>query len=182
MEAPLGSLRDGEVTTIFVIALGATAVWFLLFPPLRPTIVSLELARTTARVRRILGAWESHAMSKAAKRSVLTDLAWIPLYTVALAGLAILASRAAVAADAGETLPSAFAVLAYVALAAGALDYLENAGLWRLLGGHVAQPVPALTSLVSFLKWAAIFVIVSAGGLMLLGHGVRELCGWLKPG
>lgn len=176
MNAPLGVLRDSELTTLFMIATGATLVWFSLFPRLEPNIIRLELAPTTTRVRKIVGAWTARGLLGDAKRSVVIDLAWIPLYTAMLASAAVLAERAAAAAEISPLV----ALPVYVALAAGVLDYLENAGLWLLLTGHEAQPWPALTTLVSGLKWLAI-VLVAAGAVAAFAcHGAQELCAWIK--
>jgi len=177
VNAPLGVLRDSELATLFVIATGATLVWFSLFPRLRPNIIALELAPTTTCVRKVVGAWTSRGLLGDAKRSVVIDLVWIPFYTAMLASAAVLAERAAAAA---EISPPVVAMLVYVALTAGVLDYLENAGLWRLLTGHEAQPVPALTTLVSGLKWLAIFLVALEALATFAIHGVQELCAWIE--
>jgi hypothetical protein len=179
MNGPLSSLRDTEVAAIFVIAVGATVSWGTLFPPLRPIIVRLELAPTTIHVQEVIGAWESAGLVDDAKRSVLIDLVWIVCYTSMLATVGELAARAADAGEMASAIRSVTAVLVYLAVAAGVLDYVENAGLWFLLAGNHAQPVPALTTVASGLKWLAVFVVAAVALPTLVFHCGSTLRDWV---
>lgn len=168
MGDPLDALRTAEVAILFAIFAGATLSWGALLPALKPSIVHLELARTTGGAQKVIAAWRAGKLLKAAKRSVLLDLVWIACYAPALATLGVLAGRAA---DSSTTA----ALLTYAALAAGALDYVENVGLWRLLAGHTAQPWPAATTLVSGSKWLLIVASLAGAAVLFVVNAITAV-------
>lgn len=155
----------------------ATVGWATLFPVLDPSIVRLEFAPTTTSAQAVIIAWESHGQLGDAKRSVRIDLVWIVLYTPSLAAAAVLTARSAPARGAAPAVRSVLAALVYVAFAAGALDYVEDSGLWLMLDGHTAQPVPMLTTVVAATKWLGIGVVGGAALGCLAITGARRLRG-----
>jgi hypothetical protein len=149
-------MRSSELGILLAVGLGGTATFARAFPKLRAEttpkgIVDLELPRTTARAEEVVAAWEAQGLDGAAKRSILVDVPFVVSYTGALAAYAALVARAG---DADATL------LVIGALAAGASDLVENALMWRMLGGRTAQPVPALTTVAAALKFGLIAAVV----------------------
>jgi hypothetical protein len=134
--------------------------------------VSLELAWTQRRAGEIIKSWRDRHLNQAATRSVRLDFLFIVLYAAALALLGTLAGRAAggdlFSGEHGETLGG---LLAIAAAAAGVCDYIENAGLLRMLSGHLRQPIPFATSAISSLKW----LLVAGSLLGSLGFLIASL-------
>jgi hypothetical protein len=177
MDDPLSFIGDADLGAILAIAAGLALVCGAAFPALATPqaprgIVSLELAARSATVRAIVGAWTLRGRLRAARRSLWLDVVFIVLYVVALSALAVLAGRAVaasglVSAGAGETIA---AVGAALAVAAGVLDLLEDAGLALELRGRDAQPLPLATAACAWTKWALLGVLL-VGALDLLIAG-----------
>jgi hypothetical protein len=172
VDAFFDSLRSAELSTLFAITFGSSLVWSRLFPRLRTDvapggIVSLQLAWTSPRASSITRSWRERHLEGAARRSIYVDFPFIVLYSFAIAFLALLAGRAADASSlaSSDTASSAAAAAAIAAWTAGLCDYLENGGLLLILRGTTGQPLPALTSTLSAVKW----LLATGAGLFSLG-------------
>jgi hypothetical protein len=170
VDAFFHQLRGSEVATLFAISAGAALTFMRLFPNLKTAvakkgIVSLQLAWSSARANAVIGSWRERHLDGSVKRSIYVDVLYIAGYSFAIAFLALLAGRAARASGlfSAHTADLTADFVAIGAWVAGACDCLENGGLLLLLRS-TDQPVPALTSSVSTIKWllaptAALFSI-----------------------
>ncbi len=172
MTHPLERIPTDRRTAVFLALLAATlAVWATLATigaglatgAAPRGIVSFELARTAADVRRIL-AWWTPTQTSLARVSLTVDLLFIPLYTTTLA-MACLWSRGPIASGGRLAALAILAVpLAWGQWVAGALDLVENAALLRFLTGSIRDPLPLVASGCASLK----FLLVTAGSLYAL--------------
>ncbi len=174
---PLTFLSDAELGVVLAVVAGWTLYVARWFPDLKSETVPcgifcLQLAFKRERVRAIVKRWTAAGCMPAARRSLLLDLVFIVLYTIALVALTVLAARAA---GAGGLLATAqaenlAAVGAGLAMAAGVLDVLENIGLALELSGRHRQPIPLATSLLSAAKWLLLAsLVLGALGLLIAG-------------
>jgi hypothetical protein len=162
VDAFFDHLLGSELAILFTIAAGCALTSMRLFPSLKTNvasgIVSLQLAWTSERAAAIVGSWRERHLEGAAKRSLYVDyFLYIPCYTAAITFLALLTARAVkvsglswFSAHSADLTGDFTAAAAWIA---GTCDCLENVGLLRQLGGATDQPVPALTSTVSMIKW-----------------------------
>ena len=181
MNDPLKHIDSAELATLMTIALGLGAAWAAWFPRLQTEsapagIVSLQLAWTGHRARRIVASWNDQRMLRTAELSVLLDVPFILLYSSALAAGGVLGARAAGAGGVLSTYDAATiaALLAFSAGTAALLDLIENLGLWMLLRGPFAAWLVPATSLVSLVKWI-IVVLVGVAALTLAVAGVAGM-------
>ena len=149
-------MRSSELGILLAIGIGGAATLARAFPKLRTDttpkgIVDLELPRTTVRADEVVAAWKEQRLEGAAKRSILIDLPFVAAYTCALAAFAALMARLG---DADAT------PLVLAAVAAGVLDLVENALMWRMLGEKTAQPLPALTTAAAAMKFTLIPLVL----------------------
>lgn len=182
MDDPLEFLRTAELGTLLAIATGAAITTSQLFPDLTTKqapkgIVSLQLAWTKERARKVISSWRTHRLDRAANRSLLVDGPFIIFYSVALGLTAVLAGRAAevsnlLSGDRADTIGSALAI---AALVAGLCDFIENGGLALQLHGRLGQPIPGTTSSISALKWLLAFAVGVASLVLLIASAIKAL-------
>jgi hypothetical protein len=172
VDAFLDHLRGSELGILFAIGAGAALTSMRLFPNLktdvaRNGIVSLQLAWRSSRAAAVIGSWRERHLDGAVKRSIYVDFLYIASYTAAITFLALLTGRATKASglfsDHTADLTADFTAIA--AWIAGTCDCLENFGLLGQLDGATWQPVPALTSTISAIKW----LLAPAAALFSLG-------------
>ena len=171
MDAFFDHSRGSELATLFAISAGAALTFMRLFPNLKTAaakkgIVSLQLAWSSARAKAVIESWRERHLDDSVKRSIYVDFLYIAGYSFAIAFLALLAGRAARASGLFSTHTADLMgnIVAIGAWVAGACDCLENGGLLLLLRS-TDQPVPALTSSVSTVKW----LLAPAGALLSIG-------------
>lgn len=166
MPRPFTELDLAAALPLQLLLLVATfVVGVLVLPRPRPhRIVSLALAVTARRAGRVLNAWRQTNTLEIARRSVILDFTFIPLYSSAIAVNCVLAGRAAVGQQMmpRSALATLAAVAPWAAWSAGVADVLENVGLLRILGRGPSTPVTAVTSAFAFAK----FVVVAAAVLV----------------
>jgi hypothetical protein len=164
VDAFFESLRGSELAILFTICAGVALTCMRLFPDLKTSvarrgIVSLELAWKSSRAGSIISSWRQKHLEGAAKRSIYLDFVYIPFYSFSIAFLGLLAGRAAetgLFSSHNADLTADFVAIG--AWTAGFCDYLENGGLLLLLGRTTDQPIPAITSWVSAIKWALVLL------------------------
>jgi hypothetical protein len=126
-----------------------------------PGIVAFELARTTERTSEILRIWGAQGQA-AARRSLLWDLPFIAAY----GGLLSLLASSAAPSMGDKTwawVAGAGRAIAVAALLAAALDLVENALLWSILGSGdrpQVQPQARLAWAAAWAKFALLGVVI----------------------
>lgn len=125
-------------------------------------IVSLSLSHSLDESREILKGWDTEGRD-AARRLLLLDLWFAPLFATAMAVLGIFAAHWFQGQN-QTTLAQIAVILAWGQWMAGLLDYAENLSLLRIL--HAFPLIPE--SLVGFVGWFARckFVLVLLAILM----------------
>lgn len=122
-------------------------------------IASLELARNEARVAEILASWSPGARVSAV-RSVTVDFVFLCLYPLAISAVCVaIAKRLAT-----SRLKGLFVGVAWLILAAGPLDAIENIALLRLLRTTTTDA----GILFAFVAANAKFLVVIIAGLCLV--------------
>ena len=125
-------------------------------------VIELELMGTTKKAEQVLRDYGSEGRS-AARTSLWLDYPYLVCYALFFA-----LACAAVADRARRLYRERWAeigsVLAWVALAAGIFDAIENAALLRVLDGHTDQPYPAIAYACAVPK----FVLTTAALLYIL--------------
>ncbi len=153
-------------------ALGAKAGGDLITPDTPQGIVSLELARTEAAAGRVTATWSRTGRVAQAARAVAWDFPFIGAYATTLV-LGCLAAASTL--DARRRWAQWARRVAWLQVAAAALDAVENMALSRVLAGDLAQPWPGLAFVCAVPK----FVIVAAGiALTLVGLPRLLRGGW----
>lgn len=140
-----------------------------------PGIVALEFAGTSTKAEAIVKTWASHRLVEAAITGVRWDYLFILAYSTLLALTCVMATGPVNRCGLPGT---GFGIpLAWLQTVAGALDAVENVGLFQMLRGDHAAPVPLVTQWCATLKFA--FVIAGAAFALLgLAIWLREkLCG-----
>jgi hypothetical protein len=120
------------------------------------SIVDFEVARTVDRADEIVAKWRAEGVLDDAKRIQVFDFVYPFIYAAALAGLCVAAAGSWRRAG-RERLATAGIVMAWVATAAIAFDYVENLGLDISLWHHPASPWPQISYMAAILKFAAIY-------------------------
>jgi hypothetical protein len=165
---------DWPETGLLVSGLGFLfVVTALLFPgPLQTGeakcgIISLELAWTPAKARRIIDSWRRARMLGRAKRNVEWDFAFIPSYATFAAVVGVVAARGA-GADflASATARDAARAVAWAMLFAGLLDVGENFALFRVLATRRGEDPPSAAVVVAS-ACATLKLLLLASGLVL---------------
>ena len=176
MDDPLSFLSTAELGIVTLVVAGLLVSWARFFPDLKTRsgygIVAFELPKSTEGAQQILAAWQRHGLEKAARRSITVDWLFIVLYVLALAGLGVLAARAAATTDGfgAEAAETVALILVAAAVLVGALDVLENLGMKRMLDGRVERPVPQTTTWIARAKWILAFLLGAViAGLLLYG-------------
>lgn len=111
----------------------------------RPS-AALEWVYSSGEAKTIAEQYEPHRM-QAVRGVVLDSVAFIPSYVLMIALLAFVAARGWTGSWAAWTV-----LLGWSAVFAGALDYVENAGIYAALGGVTYRLAP-LTYAACQLKW-----------------------------
>ena len=130
-----------------------------------PRIVELELASTEKKAHDFIETWKKACLENPAKpeeswrdrllRSISWDTWFILAYAPLLAILCWLAAGEFASVSPGVM--SAGRILAWGQLLAGVLDFVENAGMRRLIGdGTILGPWSVLPFYASVAKWALI--------------------------
>jgi hypothetical protein len=162
--------RRRLVTTALAAGIGLVAFAWLLHEaggPLAPnTIVALELAFTPQNAAAILRSWGPVGRD-AARLSLQLDFGFILLgYAPFLASLCLLS-----ASRRDDPWRSWGDRLAWAALAAGALDVVENLALWRVIGTPLDPPsvLTGLAGVAAALKFVLVFA--ATGFVLFWGIG-----------
>jgi hypothetical protein len=171
-------LHTGEIGLLLALGTVLTALLESLFPRLRAPetpqgIVTLQLAWTPERARRILGAWAARGWLGRARKSVYVDFPFIAAYSGTLACLGLCAGRVAGwggimdDADAHDFGAS----VAVAMIAAGACDVAENLALLGVLSGRYAPWTAVMSSFAStklmlLIVGAPLAVIVVVAGVL----------------
>ncbi len=130
-------------------------------------ILSLEFANTRTEVKEILLAWEKTSMEKpavidAAKLNTYLDFIFLFFYSLFLYSCCL---RLAGKAGQGNSFSKISRRIAPLALVAGGLDIVENAGILKSLQGAPTDSVAKITAFCATLKFGlVIFVLVFIGG------------------
>jgi hypothetical protein len=141
--------------------------------PLRPySIVSLELAWTSAQAAALLAAWGA-AGQRVAREALWLDFAYMPAYALLAAGLVVLEARRSRGA-----VQRAGVRLAAAPFAAWLLDVVENLALLRVLAAPAAPPAGLL--IVAGLSASVKFLLLLACGLYVIFALVLRLAVWLS--
>src|SRR3954447_2127833 len=115
-------------------------------PPGTPGQLCFELTFTRKRAEKIIDAWKRANALKAARNAIYADFPFLVAYGVMIA-------TAGSAAGRGFDEPSSGAAITWIGLLAPLFDAVENVGLLRMLKRGAGQPLPAITSTVSAVKW-----------------------------
>jgi hypothetical protein len=180
---PFFWLPASALVLAFVIALVATMVMYRVLeafsppnlPGAPPGILALEFAGTTATVSARIAAWttiDPNAIARATTQTRLDHL-FIVAYVSACALGCALAARSL-----EPDLPVAARIgvaLAWVAVLAGVLDVIENAGLFEMLNRNFAQSVVARTYWCAVFKFAGLIAGVAYSLVSLVRAIVRAL-------
>jgi hypothetical protein len=179
IDDPLGFIGTPALGVVMAIALGAVTVFGRMItavgPPRSEKPVRLELPLTTNRATTLIESWRASEQLDAMRRWVMADFPWIVAYSASIAIAGSLAGRAAAAGLDSPDAETVGAAFTYAGFVAGALDVLENFGMLAMLGGHLSQPVPLFTTVVSALKWLLIGIAVIGSLGLLIASAVAEL-------
>ena len=172
IDDPLDFVGAPELGVAFAIVFGAFLVFGRLIttvgpPPGDPKPLRLEMPLTKKKAGDLIETWKKRGQIDAMRKWVLADFPWLVAYSLSIAAAGSLAGRAAESAFHSGDARTVGAVFVYAGWIAGALDVLENVCMLGMLGGHVSQPVPGLTTLFAGLKWL-IAAIAAIGALGLL--------------
>lgn len=129
-----------------------------------PGIATFELAFSSERAREILAQWGTDRYDTA-RASLIIDFAFI----VGWAGFLALLCRVAADRQLGARFTRAGAYLAWVAIAAGVFDLLEDLALLRVIATGGDQPWPALAGTFASAKFLGIAAVLGYLALALLG-------------
>ena len=163
MTMPLARIPAGQLRRVAVPALVVYALAFIPFLLVGDPdeMLRLQFAGSESKAREIVMGW-SH--------SELIDMAFLqgvdevhPLaYGLLLAVGSIWAGRVLQGGTARWS-----SVIAWMALAAAALDLLENVGMIVMIRGHFDSPVPTITTLLAVAKFATLVAVVTyvVGGI-----------------
>lgn len=127
-------------------------------------ILDFEVAGTTERAEEIVTGWGG-------ERSTAQVQLWLD-YPFLVAVAVFMAAAVLAVADGlavGSRLRAAAAAAAWLPIAAGAADVVENTTLLLIVGGHTDQPLPGLALVAAVIKYACGFTAVGyvLGGLWL---------------
>jgi hypothetical protein len=115
-------------------------------------IVRFEFAGTPERAELILRRWGPEGR-KIARLSLLIDGLWLVSYAMFLA-VASLGASESMRVRGWDRLAAAGVLVAWMQLAAGALDAVEDIALLAVLSGHTGQPYPGLARVSAVGKFA----------------------------
>lgn len=156
---------------VAIISLSALTIWFgaLAREPVKGgplSIIHLELAPSVQAADRFMRAWQSARDTW--QRDLNVAQAWDTWFICAYAPLfALLCWVAAGHISATHSRLGAFGyALAGLQLAAGALDFLENAAIQKTIdAGHASAPWPLIGASASGMKWLLIlaFLVYAIG-------------------
>lgn len=173
MHDPLHPFGTAGLGTILLTALVAVVCIGRLIRALGPPAgtpgpLALELPRTRDHAVKIIDAWKGRNAVGAARRAIYADFAFLVAYGVATAAAGSLVGRALVAWADPSDRTSAFRLIVYAGLAAPVLDVIENVLMLAMLKGHTDQPVPAITTAVSGLKWLILVLAILAAVVLFV--------------
>ena len=117
-------------------------------------IVRLELAGSETAAREIVEAWTAAETVDMAFLQGVDELHPFA-YGLLLATAAVWAGRR-LAGTPARWAP----VVAWMAVAAGALDLIENVGMIIMIRGDVGAPVPTITTVFAVAKFSMLFVVI----------------------
>ena len=128
-------------------------------------IVGLELATLAGRARAIVQTWAAHDVLDVARQSVRLDLAFIIFYVGTL-----VVCFFAVTGSVRNVRGYPIALFALLPLSAGALDLMEDAGLWWIMGqaGDVGWPLPLVVALFAATKFLLLIAAVIVLAVLVL--------------
>lgn len=147
------------------------------------SILAFELAGSPTRLNAILDAWGDEGQSAARKSLLLDTLLFVPGYAV-LTSIVAAGCADELAFRTTTTIGDLTRAAAWLALAAGGLDLIENLALAFALHGHVtvwghiAQACARLKFVVigAAVSWLVLFVLPVVGSPTVVAHaaaGVR---------
>jgi hypothetical protein len=118
------------------------------------SIVDFEVAGSVSKADEILATWRAEGVIDNAKRIQIFDLVYPLIYASAIAGGCVAAAGAWRRAR-RPSLGALGIAMAWVAFAAAAFDYIENAGLMVSLWDEPASPWPQISYVAAVLKFTA---------------------------
>jgi hypothetical protein len=124
------------------------------------SIIDFERAGSVDRANEILEKWRAEGVLDEAKAIQIFDLVYPLIYAAALAGGCLAAAGAWRRAGRVRMVKAGIA-MAWLALAAAGLDYIENLGLGISLWDEPASPWPQVSRLAAELKFAAIYITLA---------------------
>lgn len=165
--------RGRQVLGLFIIMFGVGALGLPAMGQMgtRVSIFDLQFMRTSANAVEKVALLGPSGVD-AAQMTHYLDLLYLFTYAVALSAACVVV--AARAADRGRTQLAALGPrIAWLAVAAAALDAVEDVAILLVLDGRTAQPWPAIAfgcSVVKFALLAVVIVYLIAGVAVTLRH------------
>jgi hypothetical protein len=161
----------------------ATLTWLWALPRSLRTrasprgLVSLALARTPSRARRIRSRWVRLGRLETARATLGWELALIALYAITLLLGIVLAARLAESrAVLSGTRDDIVDAAPYVIAVAAGLDLLENVGSWVMLRRAPAHPlITVATWNFAWLKFVLIAAVIGAILAMVAASGIAAV-------
>lgn len=179
---PLDSIPRGWPSAAVFVALLALELFTMsrtagnLKTPESPyNAISLELAWGEPRAQAIVGAWKREKMIDEAHRHLRSDNVFILFYSTLAAFGCVIAARTFFTPGTGAY--NAAMLVAWLPWLAGLLDYAENYGISRMLGGFEGAALPLMTSACATLKFLIIVPLALYGLCGVFVAAKRALLG-----
>jgi hypothetical protein len=137
--------------------------------------ISLQLAWSEQRAQSIVGAWKRDELISEARRHLRWDNVFILFYTTLAALGCVIAARAFFTP--GTNAYDTALLVAWLPWLSGLFDYVENYGIYRMLGGFEGETLPRLTTSCAAVKFALITPLAVYGLLGALVAAKRALLG-----
>ena len=134
------------------------------------SIIDFELAGSVDRANEILAAWEAEDVVDDAKAIQLFDLVYPLIYSFAIAGLCV-AAAGAWRRRGRDGWARVGIVMAWVAFAAAAFDYVENLGLAVSLWEEPMTPWPQVAKVAALAKFGCLYAA--------LAYALSGIAAWL---
>jgi hypothetical protein len=145
--------RVASPRALLALALAAVACGVAMLPAMATmgdhghSVIAFESAGSVGRSREILGDW-GEAGRSAMRWQLAIDTPFLLAYGLLLAGSCAAVLRRA--RERGQArLAAAAAAVAWFGAVAAAADFAQNVSLALVLGGHVAQPWPAISAVAA---------------------------------
>ena len=124
------------------------------------SIIDFELAGSVDRANEILAAWRAEDVIDDAKAIQVFDLVYPLIYSFAVAGLCV-AAAGAWRRRGRDGWARLGIVMAWVAFAAAAFDYVENVGLMASLWNEPMPPWPQVSKIAALAKFGCLYAALA---------------------